>query len=112
MTPQGQPLRNFVGVTWDILTDKASHQDNISYKELLEMLTGKSQPHPDRPLRPILDFITGYCIGSGAPPLTVPVVNKRDQKPGPGFRGLVADIETARRDVLNYNWQNHAAPVL
>ena len=31
---------------------------------------------------------------------------------GLGLGGLVANIETARRDVLDYNWQNHAAPAL
>ena len=110
MPLQGRPLRDFVGETWEILTNLVPREANISYGDLLEELIGERRTHPDQLLRPILDFLTGYCIGSGAPPLTVLVVNDREQMPGAGFAELVPGILAARRDVLNYDWRNHPLP--
>ncbi len=111
MPLEGQPLRFYVGTTWEILTDRATRNDpRISYGDLVEELIGECRPHPDQILRPILDFLTGYCIGTGAPPLTVLVVNGNTREPGPGFMDLVPDIEAAVRDVPGHPWPNHPPP--
>ena len=111
MPLDGRPLREFVVPTWDILTNRAPGGARISYGDLVEELIGERIDFPDRGVRPILDFLCGYCAGTGAPPLSVLVVNSESQEPGPGFRELVPDIEAARRDVRNYNWEPHPPPV-
>ena len=107
-----RPLREFVVPTWDILTNRAPGGASISYGDLVEELIGKRIRFPDQAMRPILDFLCGYCVGTGAPPLSVLVVNGQSQEPGPGFLELVPDIETVRRDVRDYNWESHRPPVL
>ena len=107
----GRLLRFFVGTTWEILADLAPQNNaTISYGDLLEELIGERQQHPDQILRPILDFLTGYCIGTGAPPLTVLIVNAGNREPGPGFTELIPDIPAARREVQAYDWLNHPPP--
>ena len=100
-----RPLREFVVPTWDILTNRAPGGASISYGDLVEELIGKRIRFPDQAMRPILDFLCGYCVGTGAPPLSVLVVNGQSQEPGPGFLELVPDIEAVRRDVRDYNWE-------
>ena len=112
MPLDGRPLREFIGPTWDILTNRATGGASISYGDLVEELIGERIRFPDQAMRPILDFLCGYCAGTGAPPLSVLVVNNQSQEPGPGFRELVPDIETGRRDVQNFNWGTHPPPVL
>ena len=106
----GRPLRFYVGTTWEILADRAPRNNIISYGDLLEELIGERQPHPDQILRPILDFLAGYCIGTGAPPLTVLVVNGTTRQPGPGFVELLPDLEAVIRDVQEYPWRDHPQP--
>ena len=107
----GQPLHFYVGTTWEILTERATRNDpRISYGDLVEELIGERRSHPDQILRPILDFLTGYCIGTGAPPLTVLVVNGTTREPGPGFMDLVPDIAAAIRDVPGHSWPDHPPP--
>ena len=112
MSLDGRPIREFVAPTWNILTARAPGGASISYGDLVRVLTGKHINFPDQAVRPVLDFLCRYCAGTGAPPLSVLVVNKERQEPGPGFQELVPDIETARRDVRNYNWGTHPPPVL
>ncbi len=111
MPLQGRPSGFFVGTTWEILTNLAPQEKrNISYGDLVEELIGERLPHPDRALRPILDFLSGYCIGTGAPLLSVLVVNGTTNEPGAGLTEFVLDIPTAVRDVRAYNWTNHPPP--
>ena len=112
MPLDGRPLREFVAPTWDILTNRGPAGASISYGDLVKELIGKHTNFPDQAVRPILDFLCGYCAGTGAPPLSVLVVNKERQEPGPGFWELVPDIEAYSRDVRNYNWDTHPPPVL
>ena len=108
----GRPLREFVVPTWNILTNLAPGNASISYGDLVEALIGERTNFPDQAIRPILDFLWGYCVGTGAPPLSVLVVNGETQEPGPGFRELVQDVVAARRNVQIYNWGIHPPPVL
>ena len=107
-----RPLREFIVPTWDILTNLAPGGASISYGDLVEELIGERIRFPDRAVRPILDFLCGYCAGTGAPPLSVLVVNGESKEPGPGFQELVPGIEAGRRDVRDYNWGTHPLPVL
>ena len=111
MPLDGRPLREFIGPTWDILTSRAPGGASISYGDLVEELIGKRIRFPDQAVRPVLDFLCGYCVGTGAPPLSVLVVNVQSQEPGPGFQELVPDIEIVKRDVRNYNWGTHPPPI-
>ena len=104
------PTCDFVGKTWDILIDKAYQHESIGYGALLKLVTGETKQYPGRHLRPILDFLTGYCVGLGAPPLTVIVVTKTTKRPSKGFEEVFPNIEAARKDVFSYNWQNHPPP--
>ena len=110
MPLDGRPLRFYVGATWEILADRAPRNANISYGDLLYELIGERRQFPDQILRPILDFLAGYCIGTGAPPLTVLVVNGTTRLPGPGFMELVPDLAAAIRDVQGHPWRDHPPP--
>ena len=105
-----RPLHFYVGTTWEILADRAHRNSDISYGDLIYELIGRRQQHPDQILRPILDFLTGYCIGTGAPPLTVLVVNGTTREPGPGFMDLVPDMALAIREVRGHPWHDHPPP--
>ena len=110
MALDGRPLCEFIVPTWNVLTDLAPDGASISYGDLVEKLIKKRISFPDQKIRPVLDFLSGYCEGTEAPPLSVLVVNAKSQEPGEGFRELMPDIEAAKRDVQNFNWGAHPSP--
>jgi len=85
---------------WDILVALAPHGKIISYEELAKALG--THPRADRF---VLELIQRHCIENCLPPLTILIVNKQTNEPGPGFTAWNHDnLVEGRAEVRYHDW--------
>jgi alkylated DNA nucleotide flippase Atl1 len=89
---------------WQILVHVAANHATITYGDLAKLMGIGSARGMGRYLDPIMR----YCDANGLPPLHVLAVSKTTGVPGKGLR--IANFETERDRVFDFNWFELAPP--
>ena len=106
---QKSSLSHQIIEAWNLLTKSIGKRGSYKYDELRDALGGNPNQFAYQFLKPILDYINGYCSARGMPPLSVLVVGKSGN-PGSGFSKMFPNVEAAKTAVAACDWSKVPPP--
>ena len=92
---------------WLILVGKAMNRQTVTYKQLSELMFGKTAAGV---LDKILGHIAYYCEDNDLPQLNAIVVNSKSGVPGDDIPLSPRDIHEVREKVYQENWYDIIPP--